>query len=189
MSSPEIKKVVKGRSYRPSAAPAMKMTIEVWRPAENLRPTNGRLKETRVNSIKGVEVLVDRETHERDAIVNDGLDFLCEVMGNEGNQPPAMGWTAIGTDTTAVSNNQSNLIAEVMREANTYAKDAPVGQASLDATFNIAVSGYSLNECGLFNVSGTNQSAIMYCRDTYTTKNVLSGDTVNVNYTSNFSAT
>ena len=40
-----------------------------------------------------------------------------------------------------------------------------------------------LRECGIFNASA---GGTMYCRDTYTTKNVENGDTVKVYYTGKF---
>jgi hypothetical protein len=72
--------------------------------------------------------------------------------------------------------------AEVMRVQATYSKDANTGECSVDATFNITGT-YALNECGLFNAS---TGGTMYCRDTYTTKNVVNGDTVKVYYTPKF---
>ena len=131
--------------------------------------------------------LIGEEEKKSDLVLDDGLDYLCEVAGNP-TQPVAMKHTGIGTDNTAASSNQSGLIAEVMRVTNSYSKDAPVGEASLDATFSIVVSGYSLNETGLFNVSGAGQSAICYCRDVFaTTRNVISGDTIYIYYTADFS--
>jgi hypothetical protein len=89
---------------------------------------------------------------------------------------------AIGTDGTAPAAGQTALGAEVMRVQGTYAKDAGVGECSMDATFNIT-SSYALQECGLFNAAS---AGTMYCRDTYTTKNVQNGDTVKVYYTPKF---
>lgn len=131
--------------------------------------------------------LIGEEEKKSDLVTDDGLDYLCEVAGNP-TQPTAMKYTAIGTDSTAASSNQSGLVAEVMRVANAYSGDVAVGEASLDATFAIVASGYSLNETGLFNSSGVDQSAIMYCRDVFaTTRNVISGDTLFIYYTADFS--
>lgn len=129
-------------------------------------------------------VLLDREVKAHDLVVNSGLNLLCDVVGDLGGQEAALGWTAIGTDGTAPAAAQTALLAEVMRVSNSYSKDGPVGEASLDAVFNI-VATYALLECGLLNAAA---AGIMYCRDIYTVKNVESGDTVNVNYTITFTA-
>ena len=129
-------------------------------------------------------VILEREVKKHDLVVNAGLDFLCDVAGDFGAQEAAMGWTAIGTDNTAPAAAQTALLAEVLRQANSYSKDGPVGEASIDTSFAIGAT-FALNECALLNAAA---AGIMYCRDTYTTKNVESGDTVNVNYTITFTA-
>jgi len=130
--------------------------------------------------------LIGWEEQESDLVLDDGLNYICEVVGNP-TQPVPMKYTAIGEDSTAASSNQSGLLAEVMREENTYSKDATVGEASLDCTFTITASGYSLNETGLVNTSGVGSSGIFLCRDVFsTTRNVISGDEITVYYTLQF---
>jgi hypothetical protein len=138
--------------------------IEVWR--------NGKL-------IDFDERLLNFE----DLVVDGGLNALCgAAFDRSANRPAAFDYCAIGTDSTAPSASQTALGAEVMRVQATYSKDANTGECSVDATFNIT-NTYSLNECGLFNAS---TGGTMYCRDTFTTKNVQSGDTVKVYYTPKF---
>lgn len=74
------------------------------------------------------------------------------------------------------------LESESMRVANSYTKDASVGEASLDATFNITAT-LALNECALLNAATT---GTMLCGDVYPVKNVVDGDTVKVYYTEKF---
>lgn len=128
--------------------------------------------------------VIDREVKEQDLVVNAGLNLLCDVLGDFGAQSAALGWTAIGEDNTAPAAAQTALISESMRVANTYTKDGPVGEASLDATFAI-VATLALVECALLNAVA---AGTMYCRDIYAVKNVVNGDTVNVNYTITFTA-
>ncbi|MEM3626433.1 MAG: hypothetical protein QXZ25_00195 [Candidatus Bathyarchaeia archaeon] len=110
-----------------------------------------------------------------DLVVDGGLDALCgQAFDGSANRPAVFNYVAIGTDGTAPSASQTSLGNEVMRVQGTYTKDANVGECSMDATFNITAS-YALQECGLFNASS---GGTMYCRDTYTTKNVQNGDTV-----------
>ena len=121
---------------------------------------------------------------EEDLLVDAARNYLCEVVGNP-TQPANMGYTAIGTDNTPPAVGQAALLAEVMRVANSYTKDAPTGQASLDASFTIDGT-YTLNEMGLFNDPS---AGIMYCRDLISpARPVLLNDTINVFYTLTFSA-
>ncbi|MEM3697110.1 MAG: hypothetical protein QXQ94_06385 [Candidatus Bathyarchaeia archaeon] len=138
--------------------------IEVWR--------NGKL-------IDVDEKFIDFN----DLVVDAGLNALCgQAFDSSGNRPAVFNYVAIGTDSTTPSASQTALGNEVMRVQGTYSKDANVGECSVDATFNITGT-YALNECGLFNASS---GGTMYCRDTYTTKNVVNGDTVKVYYTPKF---
>lgn len=181
-AEPEIKRLVE------AAKPGMKLKIEQWRPIENLQSgEQQKIRMVRITPLKGAEALIDSEEKESDVVLNNGIDALCGLAFQSGGLAARFNWTAIGTDATAPARAQSNLIAEVMRNTATYTKDAPAGEASIDSVFNIAVSGYALNEISLANISGVNLSAIHYCRDTYATKNTISGDTVNSFYTASFS--
>ncbi|MEM3577580.1 MAG: hypothetical protein QXX51_03885 [Candidatus Bathyarchaeia archaeon] len=138
--------------------------IEVWR--------NGEL-------IDVDEKLLDFE----DLVVDGGLNALCgQAFDGSGSRPAVFNYVAIGTDGTTPSASQTALGAEVMRVQGTYTKTGNVGECTMNATFNIT-STYALQECGLFNASS---GGTMYCRDTYTTKNVQNGDTVKVYYTAKF---
>jgi len=164
----------------------MHRRIEVWRPINKLTPA--QMKDAKAFRIfGGVEkVLIDvdeRELDFKDLVVDAGLDALCgQAFDGSGSRPAVFDYVAIGTDDTAPAASQTALGAEYMRVQGTYSKDANTGECSMDATFNIDATK-ALNECGLFNdpTAGT-----MYCRDTYTTKNVESGDTVKVYYTPKF---
>ncbi len=142
----------------------MKRRIEVWR--------NGKLVD-----------VDEKEIDFEDLVVDNGLDAACGALfDSSANRPAAFNYVAVGTDGTAPAASQTALGAEVMRVQASYSKDANTGECSVDATFNITGS-YALQECGLFNASA---GGTMYCRDTYTTKNVENGDTVKVYYTPKF---
>jgi len=167
--------------------PSLRLAIFHWRPIELLTKEEkafylGRGAKLRYDKKKKkVYVLIGYEEKDSDIVVNDGLDYLCDAVGNP-TYPGRMGYTAIGTDPTAPSPTDTALGAEVMRTSNTYSKDVPVGEASLDAEFTIDAT-YDLNECALFNadVGGT-----MFCRDTYSTRSVVAGDIVRIYYTLSF---
>lgn len=187
----EIHRVIEGGApLRSHGKAGMQLTVEHWRPVENLqlrdKPLRYRFKEG-----VGLEALLEREVKESDVVLNLGLDQLCalafESGAGVGGISGKFNWAGIGEDATAAARNQSGLISESMRVPATYAKDAGTGDCSVDAVFSIAVSGRALQECGLVNVSGSAQSGLWYCRDTYTTKNTVSGDTVNLYYTASFS--
>jgi len=165
MRETELKEGNKNMSKRINRSPrvlvGMQRRIEIWR--------NGKL-------IDVDEKFLDF----KDLVVNAGLNDLCaKVFGTPTN---IFDYVAIGTDGTAPAAAQTALLAEVMRVQGTYSKDAGVGECSMDATFNIT-STYALQECGLLNAAA---AGTMYCRDTYTTKNVIDGDTVKVYYTPKF---
>jgi len=152
-----------GLKNRVGVTVGMSRRIEIWR--------------------KGELIDVDESDINLDLVVDCRLNALCgQAFDGGGSRPAVFNYVAIGTDGTAPSSSQTALLAEVMRVQGTYSKDPSVGECSMDATFNIT-SAYALQECGLFNASS---GGTMYCRDTYTTKNVQNGDTVKVYYTPKF---
>jgi len=155
-------KIVETKKARRPVKLAVDITrrIEVWRNGELIEVDEGIL----------------------DMVVDAGLNFLCDSTSKGTGRPAVMDYVAIGTDGTAPAAGNTALGAEVMRVQATYTKDAATGEASVDATFNITAT-YALQECGIFNAS---TGGTMLCRDTYTTKNVVSGDTVKVYYTEKF---
>jgi len=152
------------RNRKPTVLVGMQRRIEIWR--------NSRLFD-----------VDDKFIDFDDLVVDAGLNALCgQAFDGSGSRPAVFNYVAIGEDGTTPAAGNTALGSESMRVQGTYAKDANVGECSLDATFNIT-STLALQECGLFNASS---GGTMYCRDTYATKNVVSGDTVKVYYTPKF---
>jgi len=130
-------------------------------------------------------VLIDIDEKPIDLVVNDGLDALCGcAFDASASRPAAFQYIALGTVSTAPSATDSALGGEVMRTIATYTKASEVGACTLTASFDITAS-YSLCECGIFNASS---GGTLYCRDTFATRNVVSGDVVKVYYTGSFAA-
>ena len=125
---------------------------------------------------KGKLVDIDEKLIDmKDLVVNAGLNALCgQAFDVSGSRPAVFNYVAIGVGTAAPAATDTALGSESMRVQGTYAKDAPVGECSMDATFNITAT-LALTECGLLNAA---TAGTLYCRDTYTVKNVVSGDTV-----------
>lgn len=176
---------------KPKVLVGMQRRIEVWRQLSKLQHGDAE----KIKDIKHFEDkqgnlipygLIDVDVKDidfKDLVVDAGLNALCgQAFDSSGSRPAVFNYVAIGTDGTAPAASQTALGAEVMRVQGTYAKDSNVGECSMDATFNITAS-YALQECGLFNASS---GGTMYCRDTYTTKNTVSGDTVKIYYTPKF---
>jgi hypothetical protein len=152
------------RNGKPAVLVGMQRRVEVWR--------NDELVD-----------VDDRFVGFDDLVVNAGLNALCgQAFDDSGSRPTVFNYVAIGEDGTAPAAAQTALGSESMRVQGAYAKDAGVGECSLDATFNVTAT-LGLQECGLFNAAS---GGTMYCRDTYAVKNVVDGDTVKVYYTPKF---
>jgi hypothetical protein len=164
----------------------MHRRLEVWRPLNKLTPT--QMKDAKAFGIFGgiEKALIDVDekfTDFKDLVVTAGLNALCgQAFDVSGSRPAVFNYVAIGEDDTAPAAGNTGLGTESYRELGTYAKDGPTGECSMDAEFSIDATK-ALNECGLLNAAS---AGTLYCRDTYTTKNVISGDTVKVYYTPKF---
>lgn len=173
-------------SFKATCLVGMQRRIEVWRPIKNCTPE--QLKDAKHIQIargrkKALIEVDDKFIDIKDLVVNGGLNALCgQTFDSSGSRPAVFNYVAIGEDSTAPSATQTDLGSEAMRVQGTYAKDANVGECSMDGTFDIDGT-YALYECGLFNDPS---AGTMYCRDTYPVKNVISGDTVKVYYTPKF---
>lgn len=163
----------------------MERRLEVWRPVENC--TSEQLKDAKAFRIFGgiEKALIDVDVAEigLDLVVDNGLNALCgQAFDSSGSRPAVFNYVAIGEGGTAPANGDTALETESYRVSGTYSKDAGTGECSMDATFDIDATK-ALKECGLLNAA---TAGTLYCRDTYTTKNVESGDTVKVYYTPKF---
>jgi hypothetical protein len=164
----------------------MHRRLEVWRPINKLTPA--QIKDAKAFRIFGgiEKALIDVDeklTDFKDLVVTAGLNALCgQAFDVSGSRPAVFNYVAIGEDDTAPVAGNTTLGTESYREVGTYAKDGPTGECSMDATFDIDATK-ALNECGLLNAAS---AGTLYCRDTYTTKNVVDGDTVKVYYTPKF---
>ena len=173
-------------AVEPKTLVGMQRRVEVWRPVNKLSPE--QFKDAKAFKMFGdvEKALVDVEEAFiawDDMVVDSGLNALCSVaFDTSGSRLAVFNYVAIGEDNTAPTAAQTALGSQYMRVLGTYTKDGPDGECSLDGEFSITDTK-ALVECGLFNASS---GGWMYCRDTYTTKNVENGDTVKVYYTPKF---
>ena len=78
----------------------------------------------------------DVETRRKDnLILNVGFDFIANALCAATNRPSVMGYTALGTGTTAVDAAQTALVTELARKPATYAHTAGTKVFTLSTTF------------------------------------------------------
>lgn len=96
----------------------------------------------------------DVETRRKDnLIVNAGFDFVADAIGKASGRPSVMGYTAVGTGTTAVAATQTGLTTEIARKAATYAHTAGTKVFTLSTTFNAGEATGAITEAGICNAS------------------------------------
>ena len=132
--------------------------------------------------------LIDRWEHGGDMVTNFGRQWICNRLGSA--SPPGLyrrlNWSALGTcqKVPAGSITKFGTLAEIYRGTISYSKDAAPGSASLDRGFSIG-STYAMRSSALIGTPGK-KLGTLYCYGTYPVKNVVSGDTINLNYTIGF---
>ena len=121
-----------------------------------------------------------------DLVGSRGRDLLANRIGtaDPAGRVRYIRASAIGTSATAPSSGQSKLGSVVYHGTVPFAKTSPTGSATFNRSFKIG-STYPIQESGLF--VGTQKGALlrgtMYSRGTFAVKNVVSGDTITLNYT------
>lgn len=123
-----------------------------------------------------------------DTVTVVGLDLLSFLLGSASGGYARAAYSAIGTGVTVVvGSDDLALGSEVYRGTYTWAKDGARGSASLDRVFTIG-STYAIRESGLFTGTAVTTKGTMYSRGTFAVRNVVSGDTITLNYTTGFTA-
>lgn len=85
-------------------------------------------------------------------ILNGGFDFICNALAST-SQPSPMGYTAVGTGTTAVAATQTALVTELTRVAATYAHTAGTKVFTLTSNFPAGTATGAITEAGICNAS------------------------------------
>ena len=106
---------------------------------------------------KGIFTLTHKdgsqEVIEQDNIIVDsGFDFICDAIGNSarGN---VMSYIAVGMGTADAASSQTALVAEIARQAATYAHTAGTKILTLTANFAAGVGTGAITEAGVLNAS------------------------------------
>ncbi len=94
----------------------------------------------------------DVEVRRKDnLILNVGFDFIANAIGAVANRPSAMGFTALGTSSTAVLATQVGLGSELARKAAGYSHAAGTKILTFTTTFNAGEGTGAITEAGICN--------------------------------------
>lgn len=95
----------------------------------------------------------DVETRHKDnLILNGGFDYICAAMADP-TRPAVMGYTAVGTGTTAVVATQTALVTEIKRKAASYAHSSGTKLFTLTTTFDAGEATGAITEAGICNAA------------------------------------
>lgn len=86
-------------------------------------------------------------------IVNAGFDFVANAIGAPENRPAVMGFTAVGTGTTAVAAGQTALVTELARKAATYSHTANTKVFTFSTYFGRGEATGAITEAGICNAA------------------------------------
>ena len=86
-------------------------------------------------------------------ILNVGFDFICDAVAAAKNRPAVMGFTAVGTGTTAVDATQTALVKELARKGAAYAHTAGTKVFTMQTTFNAGEATGAITEAGICNAA------------------------------------
>jgi hypothetical protein len=90
-------------------------------------------------------------TRKDNMILNVGFDFICDAIGKSSSRPNVMGYTAVGTGTTAVSASQTGLVTELTRSTATYSHTAGTKVFTLTTNFPAGTATGAITEAGICN--------------------------------------
>jgi hypothetical protein len=119
-------------------------------------------------------------TQKDNIIVDVGFDFIADAIGKAASRPACMGYTAVGTGTTAAASGQTSLGTEVSRLASTYAHVAGTKTFTFTTTFAAGVATGAITESGVFNAAS---AGIMIDRVVFPVVNKGADDTLTTVFT------
>lgn len=119
-------------------------------------------------------------TQKDNIIVDVGFDFIADAIGKAASRPACMGYTAVGTGTTAAASGQTSLGTEVSRLASTYAHVTGTKTFTFTTTFAAGVATGAITESGVFNAAS---AGIMIDRVVFPVVNKGADDTLTTVFT------
>lgn len=112
-------------------------------------------------------------------ILNVGFDFIADAIGKASSRPSCMGYTAVGTGTTAVASSQTALVTELARKAATYSHTAGTKVFTFSTYFAAGEATGAITEAGICNASS---GGTFLDRVTFAVINKGSDDELTVNF-------
>lgn len=112
-------------------------------------------------------------------ILNVGFDFIANAIGNANSRPAVIGYTAVGTGTTAVAANQTSLVTELARKAATYSHTTGTKVFSFTTYFAAGEATGAITEAGVCNASS---GGIFLDRVTFAVINKAADDELTTNF-------
>ena len=92
-------------------------------------------------------------TRKDNMILNAGFDFICDALGKSSGRPNVMGYTAVGTGSTAVAATQTGLVTELTRKEATYAHTSGTKVFTLTTNFPAGTATGAITEAGICNAA------------------------------------
>jgi len=127
-----------------------------------------------------------------DVIGSAGRDLLANRIGtvDPTGRRRYIRASAIGTGQAAPTNSGLTKLGSVVYHGTApFTKSSPTGSFQFNRSFSIGAT-YAVRESGLFvgTAIGALLRGTMYCRGTFPVRNVVSGDTITVNYRGGFTS-
>lgn len=118
-------------------------------------------------------------TRKDNLILNVGFDFIADAIGKSSGRPSVMGYTAVGTGSTAVAASQTALVTELARKAANYQHTAGTKVFTFTTTFNAGEATGAITEAGIANASS---GGTFLDRVTFAVINKAADDTLTTNF-------
>lgn len=120
------------------------------------------------------------EVRRKDNLILDvGFDFIANAIGSANSRPAVIGYTAVGTGTTAVSASQTSLVTELARKAATYSHTTGTKVFSFTTYFAAGEATGAITEAGVCNASS---GGIFLDRVTFAVINKAADDELTTNF-------
>ena len=120
------------------------------------------------------------EVRRKDNLILDvGFDFIANAIGNANSRPAVIGYTAVGTGTTAVAASQTSLVTELARKAATYSHTTGTKVFSFTTYFAAGEATGAIAEAGVCNASS---GGIFLDRVTFAVINKAADDELTTNF-------
>ena len=120
------------------------------------------------------------EVRRKDNLILDvGFDFIANAIGNTNSRPAVIGYTAVGTGTTAVAASQTSLVTELARKAATYSHTTGTKVFSFTTYFAAGEATGAITEAGVCNASS---GGIFLDRVTFAVINKAADDELTTNF-------